>query len=241
MMKNGQRGFTFVEMGIVLIIIGIILASVMKATDIYHSAQIDKVNKVFFEAWKTVVYEYYDRRGQYLGDGRENGGFFLPPPGDPDGRFDGFLAATQTLLDPNIIEVARDAGIDICGIIQSNTPVGAYTSETCSDYDIFQREVSGSFAYKGAPVQVGFYSYEIDGVFRNCLVFTNVPIDVAQRLSKYYDGVADGMQGSVRVMQGVTGTALPSPPLSNGASPSWQKFFDGVRDNRYNLVMILQF
>ncbi len=236
MMARRQSGFTFVEMGIVLIIIGIILASVMKATDIYHSAQIDKVNKVFFEAWKTVVYEYYDRRGQYLGDGTINGGTTDPV----DGRFDGFQGIAQST---ELIDVIRDqAGIDVCSMVQSNTPLasGAATPN-CGTYDILQREVSGGFR-SSSLVQVGFYSYQIDDILRNCLVFTDVPIDIAQRISKYYDGVADGQQGSVRV----TDTGNPNAPAVDGdGNVIFEDFFDPTDATRrsalFNLVMILQF
>lgn len=231
MTAKRQAGFTFVEMGIVLVIIGIILASVMKAADIYHSAQIDRANKVFFEAWKTVVYEYYDRRGQYLGDGTDNGGSINPA----DGRFDGFMAPAQTGLDPNVIEAAQDAGINICGLVQSNTPVGAYTSATCADYDIFQRDVSGGFR-SSSRVQVGFWTCETEGgVIRNCLRFTDVPTDVAKRLDTYYDGQAHGEQGSIRLS-----SVSPNPVVLSDyedigmADPL-------ARSRLYNLFMILEF
>lgn len=240
MLKN-KSGFTLIEMAIVLVIIGLILAAVMKGGDIYHSAQIDRVNKGFFEAWKTVVYEYYDRRGQYLGDGVDNGGDGSTPPG----QFDGFLAATRlnTDPDPSIISVVRDAGIDICGMIQSDIDGLTATAPNpdCGGKNIFERNVSGGYTGKGS-VEVGFYTCQTgeaaSPIIRNCLVFTEVPIDVAQRLDTYYDGQPDGRQGNIRA----TLTTSPIPnPITVANYQEYDTTSDSGRARLYNLVMILQF
>jgi prepilin-type N-terminal cleavage/methylation domain-containing protein len=240
MQVKKKSGFTLIEMAIVLVIIGLILAAVMKGGDIYHSAQIDRVNKGFFEAWKTVVYEYYDRRGQYLGDGVVNGG----NSGNPaNGQFDGFLTLGN-VVDPGLsnpereafIDIVRNSGIDICTMIQTDRE--DLPAAQCSGKNIFQRNVSGAYTGK-EPVEVGFYTCETGDaaspVERNCLVFTEVPIDVAQRLDTYYDGQPDGRQGNIRA----TLTTSPIPnPITVGA---YQDFAAGGRSDRYNLVMILQF
>ncbi len=231
---NKRPGFTITEMAIVLVIIGLILAAVMKGGDIFHSAQIDRVNKGFFEAWKTVVYEYYDRRGQYLGDGVDNGGTIDPSHATYlPGRFDGFLGQGQS---EEIISVAQNAGIDICSMIQSD--IQNLTGDPdCGGKNIFERNVSGGFTGKG-PVEVGFYTCLDNSVIRNCLLFTGVPNDVAMRLDTYYDGTVNGETGSIRIADEA------SLDLTNPLIDDYVDFditASSARSDIHNLVMILQF
>jgi prepilin-type N-terminal cleavage/methylation domain-containing protein len=233
MLRAKSPGVTLIEMAMVLVIIGLILAAVMKGSEIYHSAQVSRVNKGFFEAWKTVVYEYYDRRGQYLGDGLGNGG--TAPAAD--GRFDGFLGETP---QPRIlIDVTRNAGLDICALIQSDI-FGLGGTPNCAGKNIFTRNVSSTFAGK-VPVSVGFFTCQTGDVahyiIRNCLLFTDVPHDLAQRLDTHYDGQPDGQQGQVRIID--AGLPLPNPILVTDYLPFGTTSADRAR--RYDLVMILQF
>lgn len=236
MPQDRPPGFTLIELAIVLVIIGLILAAIMKGGAIFHSAQISRVNKGFFEAWKTVVYAYYDRRGQYLGDGTANGGTVDPS----NGRFDGFMGLNEVNRPNNIIEVTQAAGLDICAMIQSDVmglmPTGGVG---CGGKNIFQRTVSGEYTGK-INLAVGFFGCTTEnGVIRNCLVFTGVPNDVAQRLDTHYDGAPDGRRGIVRIL--ASGTPLTSPIMP----ALYLNFPTATEQDRrmdvYNLVMILQF
>lgn len=234
MLRSKSQGFTLIEMAIVLVIIGLILAAVMKGGDIFHSAQIDRVNKGFFEAWKTVVYEYYDRRGQYLGDGTANGGTGAAQ----DGQFDGFLGLDQVNKADNLIQVSQAAGIDICSMIESDimdlTPTGGGIG--CGGKNIFERTISSGFSGKHT-VAMGFYVCPTEGgVNRNCLAFMNVPQDIAKRLDTHYDGQPDGERGILRVSENL-------PPVNEN---DYEELFDPTSssDDRvtiYNLYLILNF
>jgi len=65
---RNNRGFTLIEMAIVLIIIGIILGAVVKGKDLIRSGEQKKVYSKFVNAWRTCYLNYYDRTGKILGD-----------------------------------------------------------------------------------------------------------------------------------------------------------------------------
>ncbi|MEA3353542.1 MAG: prepilin-type N-terminal cleavage/methylation domain-containing protein [Campylobacterota bacterium] len=56
-----RKAFTLIEISIVLVIIGIILAAVMKGRDLIKGSQIKEFNQVFVSQWETVAYSYYSR------------------------------------------------------------------------------------------------------------------------------------------------------------------------------------
>ncbi len=70
--KSGEKGFTLVELAIVLVIIGIILGAVMKGQDLINNARAKQfVNKV--KLWEVATWSYFDRKGRFEGDTDKNG------------------------------------------------------------------------------------------------------------------------------------------------------------------------
>lgn len=62
------KGFTLVEMAIVLVIIGVILGAVSVGKDLQRDAEYAKIYQKFVAAWKTSYDQYYNRIGVVLGD-----------------------------------------------------------------------------------------------------------------------------------------------------------------------------
>ncbi len=65
--RRKVRGFTLIELSIVLIIIGLLLAAVIKGRDLIRSAQLKKMYNQFVKRWETIYTQYYDRTGRVLG------------------------------------------------------------------------------------------------------------------------------------------------------------------------------
>ena len=63
-----QRGFTLVEMAIVLVIIGLILGALTVGKDVMRNAEYQKVGNKFIYEWKKSYDGYYQRAGVVLGD-----------------------------------------------------------------------------------------------------------------------------------------------------------------------------
>jgi len=63
-----NKGFTLIEMAIVLIIIGIIIGAIVKGKDIIRSGEQKKIFSVFLNTWRTSYLNFYDRTGKILGD-----------------------------------------------------------------------------------------------------------------------------------------------------------------------------
>ena len=70
--KSGEKGFSLVEMAIVLVIIGIIIGAVMKGQDLIDNARAKKVITTT-NTWNMLTWAYMDRNGRFPGDGNKDG------------------------------------------------------------------------------------------------------------------------------------------------------------------------
>jgi prepilin-type N-terminal cleavage/methylation domain-containing protein len=63
-----QRGFTLVEMSIVLVIIGLILGAVSIGRDLQRDAEYAKIKHKFVDQWVQAYNTHYERTGVVIGD-----------------------------------------------------------------------------------------------------------------------------------------------------------------------------
>ena len=95
---RNEKGFTLIEMAIVLIIIGIIIGAVVKGKDVIKSAEQKRLYSSFVREWQTVYNNYYDRTGWILGD--------LNTADNTGGTRDGYCSgATEANLNSQLADV----------------------------------------------------------------------------------------------------------------------------------------
>ncbi len=69
---RNSKGFSLIEMAIVLVIIGIIIAAIIKGQDLILNARAKQLVATA-NAWKIAVIAYQDRTGNFPGDSGRNG------------------------------------------------------------------------------------------------------------------------------------------------------------------------
>ena len=100
---QSYRGFTLVELSMVLLIISLLIGGAFKSIELVENAKVDRlVNDL--EAFQVSYYSYYDRTGDYPGNGTDTDRFIdYDAVGVVDGTFfqdlfaEGFITSDEPL------------------------------------------------------------------------------------------------------------------------------------------------
>ncbi|MEA3384136.1 MAG: prepilin-type N-terminal cleavage/methylation domain-containing protein [Campylobacterota bacterium] len=200
--QNSKKAFSLIEMGIVLIVIGIIIAASMTGGDIIKSADTKQFYQNFAGKWSVVINGYYDRMGKELADNHSD---LANSDNTPNGYFDG-VEPTQSDIE--------GAGINLAKSITTNQP------------EKTRYMVDGEFTgYKIVTIKLG--SYKADGTINNYIILTNIPKDIAVSIDRYVDGASNGTNGNVIVLQKtVSDTDLPLNYVSGDTDISKYSYED---------------
>ena len=107
---RGNKGFTLVEMAIVLVIIGIILGAVIKGQDLIAGAK-EKKFKSEVDQLATAYYTYYDKYSRIPGDDNNAEARWTTTAGAKDGNNDGLIkAADEIAAATGALDHLRRAG-----------------------------------------------------------------------------------------------------------------------------------
>ncbi len=159
-----KKGFTLVELSIVLIIIGLIIGGVIKGTDLINSAQQKKIYNTWVKEWQIVINMYQDKTGNVLADGADNGG----ETGAADGAMDDIdLNATSTVQDR-----LKEIGLTVPTSNAAASDGGAY-------------RIQGKYVTSEAVITLGKH----DTTGKNLMKIAGVPTDVAISFDTITDGV----------------------------------------------------
>ena len=219
-----QRGFTLVELAIVMVIIGILLGALLRGQQLIDNA---RGKRVFAEVkeLEALVWTFYDRKGLF--------------PGDCDG--DGLVGkaldlATSATGDPNVLDdldtaIAAPTLLD-CTVAASvddkDTAIADLRVEQLLDFDATQSNVQvGTHSANG---QMGLATVTDGVATRNAIVFWEVPLWMAEMIDANIDGSADGTTGRVRAFNNVSvagGVAWPARDGTDQSSAFYYMFDKG--------------
>ncbi len=168
-MKKNQKGFTLVELAIVLVIIGIILGAVLKGQELIKNAKEKRLYNTYREII-AAVNTYLDRYNALPGDDPKAGTRWSGQPnGNGNGQIAGFNFACTNTTNQETCYLWQH--LRVSGIINGNP------SDRTNPNHPF-----------GGKVAIGWTTY--NGITDHWIGFQNVPEEIALSIDeKYDDGV----------------------------------------------------
>lgn len=182
-MKNirHQRGFTMMEMAIVLVIVGLIIGAVSIGSNVQRGASYQRLSSDFVQAWVTA----YDRF--YEGTGR--------PPGDAVAAPTGLVNATvdSELCGANLRNAMLAAGIELpAGRATGFEDHYGYLDSNGNPQDASVCFVAVSWSEAGATEGTHVSRN------RNALVLRGITPSVANLLDNMFDSRSNASFGKMR-------------------------------------------
>ncbi len=206
-LSRKQRGFTLVELSIVLIIIGIILGAVIKGKDLIRSGEQKKLYNAWIKEWVVTYNNYYDRTGWILGDDAS----------DTNAVRDGIIdnAVTQDNIR------AQLAAVGLEGPSEGPTGNEFQRRYNASDGNQYSLELSfrSNMGYGNSIVLMSDHN-------NNCAHTGGIPNDLAIALDRIIDGTTNCTDGDFVFEEspnngGINTNDWPSaetPPANNDAA-----------------------
>ncbi len=168
--RSGDKGFTLVELAIVLVIIGIIMGAVLRGQQMIEGA---KLKRLYNQQREIIaaIYTYYDKYGKFPGDDDTAAGRWT---GTTSGDNDGQIGNTTTGVK---FDCAAADATESCQAWRHMRNALLIAGSAAS-------AVNPTNAY-GSAIGVGYSS--APGLTANWIGFKGVPYDACQSIDLQYD------------------------------------------------------
>lgn len=206
---SAEKGFTLLEMAMVLIAIALIIGATTIGTNLQRNAAYQKIATVFVRGWQLSYLEYFNKVGVVPGD----------TPAAPTGKVN---AANNTLLcgsngATGLRDVMYAAGVKMpIGRAEGFEDHYAYLDSNGNPMETYVCFENVPWSVPGATA--GTYVVQQ----KNVMVIYRLTPDLARMLDSMIDGVTDARFGDFREMANAALTTTPSA--------------DWSIDNRYNFA-----
>jgi len=216
-------GFTLVEMAIVLVIIGLIIAAVSIGKDAERNAEYKKISQKFVGQWRQAYNEYYGRYHAPVGDNVQQ----------PTQAVGGGAGGT-CWANPNggvyrchfggapLVQLMTQAGIKLPQGQGGSGDLNNGTATTPAQYVYLDQAgtphtLTVSFEFQTVSQNSYAAASHINPPVGNLMRLDNVVPELASTLDNMYDGVADPNQGNFQCGP-VTQTNANNPQSFLGGS-----------------------
>jgi len=252
------KGFTLIEMAIVLVVIGLILGAVSIGKDLQRTAEFDVIKQKFVDQWAQAYNQYYTRVGVVVGDSQVA----------PVYMVDGGSTTLNTALAARLPINLANKGLRICegqGYAANSVGAGDPRLSAQSLFTLFDRQgirmppgrAEGSedrYNYldsNGNPAELQVcFQWNVDGTNSgsgNVMVIRGLTPDLARALDQMIDGKPDAREGMFRqqdIVLNTTGTSqIPGSEWAanntyrqNGAVPTAVGTGNNQDENRIVLL-----
>lgn len=216
--SSNCRGFTIVEMSVVLVVIALIIGAVSIGRDVYRSAMAERIGSEFVQGWLIAYDRYVQQSGIVPGDN----------PAAPTGRINGRKNASGTeLCDSVSSQDLRNAMLERGISLPQGRAEGQESRFVYQDSHGVPQELQICFntvTNWAEPEAGGGYK----GRVRNVMVIKNLTPELAQQLDARIDGRVDARFGRLRDASRYSNTsAVGSPPSANPWSADDLQNFHG--------------
>ena len=211
---RSNKGFTLVELAIVLVIIGIILGAVLKGQELINNAKVKRLQNDL-RGIEAAMWTYYDRAGRMPGDCNSNGVIEYGLGTGPSG------VSLHYSINAN-------PTADYCGNANTENDVNPAWSDMRVQRVLSYATPNVNLARHNFSDYFAIGSIGSNGVNYNAIVIYGIPAWAAKMIDVSIDGAEDGTAGRVRnFTSNVTGSDWPAD-YENDQVVSLIYFFDRI-------------